>query len=132
MTEPTIGRVVLYRVKAEDLERLANHDHGAPLPRPGQGLPLAKLHYVDPDWRFDGDYSKAVPKIDRLEWAGNIIRPGDVFPMVVVRPWFAPGQYAPGVSVLNGHVMLDGPGTLWALSVAEGTEPGTWSWPTKA
>ena len=114
MTEPTIGRVVLYRVKPEDLERL----EGA-LTMVGNRLIPAKLVR-------DG------LKVDRLEWAGNIIRPGETFPMVVVRPWFAPGQYALGVSVLNGHVLLDGPGTLWALSVAEGTEPGTWSWPTKA
>lgn len=112
--EPTIGRIVHYRVKPEDLERL----EGAPT-FVGNRLISAKLVR-------DG------LKVDRLEWAGNVIRPGDVFPMVVVRPWFAPGQYAPGVSVLNGHVLLDGPGALWALSVGEGTEPGTWCWPPKS
>lgn len=111
--EPTIGRIVHYRVKPEDLERLA----GEPAFR-GNSMITARL--------FRDDL-----KVDRLEWAGNVIRPGDTFPLVVVRPWHQPGHYEKGVSCLNGQVLLDGPGMLWALSVCEGEGPGTWSWPPK-
>lgn len=39
--------------------------------------------------------------------------------------------------MLNGQILLDGPFTLWALSVPEaggihGDGPGTWRWPPRA
>lgn len=106
--EPTVGRIVHYRLGLVDLERLAlNH-------------PLAKTV------RFpDGS-------IERVEWNGNALRVGDTYPLVVVRPWHQTGFYERGVSCLNGQVLLDGPGTLWATSVHEGDEAGTWSWPPRS
>lgn len=120
MTEPTIGRTVMYRVKGDDLRR-ALHT-----------LPNARLFTVDDVVEKLGQGPSQInSNVDRLEWAGNPIRPGDEFPMVIVRPWFATGGYTPGQSVLNGQVLLDGPGMLWALSVAEGAGAGTWSWPPR-
>lgn len=106
--EPTIGRIVLYTLKLDDLERFARDTPGA----------------------------KFVPG-DTVMWHGNPLKVGDEYPMVVVRPWFSPGSYVKGSSVLNGAVLLDGPATFWALSVAEaggsmGDGPGTWRWPPRA
>ncbi len=113
--EPTIGRTVLYRLKPEDLERFDAH-----LERFGGGAHT--LVRETPD---------ATSKIDRLEWCGNVLHPGDAFPLIIVRPWHTPGQYVQGSSCLNGRVLLDGPFDFWALSVAEGTVPGTWAWPPR-
>ena len=114
---PTIGRTVLYCLKPEDLERFDAH-----LERFGGGA-----HALIKD---------EAGKIDRLEWCGNVLHPGDVFPMVVVRPWHTPGQYVAGSSCLNGRVLLDGPFDFWALSVHESIAPepvqGTWQWPPRS
>lgn len=121
--EPTIGRIVHYRVKGDDLRRAS------------LWVPGAKLYFVDADTEALGrGISEPNSNIERMEWAGNVARPGDVLPLVVVRPWHQPGRYVKGESVLNGRVLLDGPGDLWALSVPEsggayGDGPGTWSWP---
>jgi hypothetical protein len=50
------------------------------------------------------------------------------YPLVVARVW--PNEYGdkPGV---NGHLILDGPGTFWVTSRAEGTDNGTWHWPPR-
>ena len=53
---------------------------------------------------------------------------GELVPMIVVKVW--PNEFGnkPGV---NGQLIVDSPkGMLWVTSKAEGTEPGTWRWPT--
>ena len=52
---------------------------------------------------------------------GNSPREGDVVPATVVRVW------ADGV---NAQAVLDGADSLWLTSRKQGTEPGTWAWPT--
>lgn len=122
--EPTIGRIVHYRVKGDDLRRAALN--------PGS-LPNARVFFVDQLAEGLGSgINQPNSNIERVEWAGNVLRPGDVYPMVIVRPWHQPGHYTPGSSVLNGQVLLDGPGVLWALSVPEGEGPGTWCWPPRS
>lgn len=54
---------------------------------------------------------------------GNPVRPGDVVPAIVVKPW--------ADNYFNGQAILDGCDTLWLMSVKEGTEPGTWHWPER-
>lgn len=49
---------------------------------------------------------------------------GQLLPMDIVRVW--------DTGVVNGQVKIDGAGTLWVTSVAEGTAPGTWRWPERA
>jgi hypothetical protein len=107
--EPTVGRIVLYRVKLDDLERLAPQI-GGKVYKPADG-------------------EAGVPE---LRGPLNTISVGDEFPAVVVRPWHTPGQYAQGSSCLNAQALLDGPHSLWVLSAHEGTEPGTWRWPPRA
>lgn len=55
---------------------------------------------------------------------GNEVREGDYLPLHITRVW-------PGGGLLNGQVILDGNDTLWVTSVAEGSEPGTWTWPPR-
>lgn len=48
--------------------------------------------------------------------AGNTVRAGEEYPMVVVRVW--------GQTGVNGQVLLDGSDTLWVTSVGPGDGPG--------
>lgn len=57
---------------------------------------------------------------------GNEVEEGQAFPMVIV---CVHGSQA--TSAVNGKVLLDGPDTLWATSVALGEGPGTFSWPLR-
>ena len=109
--EPTIGRIVHYRVKKEDLERLAEQRVGA-------------LHHRNIDLGVTEPYLQP--------HHGNPVNVGDVLPMVITRPWHSPGHYVKGESVLNGHALTDGEASLWVLSVPEGEGPGTWSWPPRS
>jgi hypothetical protein len=50
------------------------------------------------------------------------VRAGDTLAAIVVRI-LDDGAH-------NLHVFLDGPDTYWAQNVEQGTQDGTWSWPT--
>lgn len=53
----------------------------------------------------------------------NSVTAGDVYPAVVVRTF--------GGSTCNLQVLLDGEGSYWATSRAEGDQPGNWAWPPR-
>ncbi|ETK33192.1 hypothetical protein [Microbispora sp. ATCC PTA-5024] len=48
---------------------------------------------------------------------------GQVYPAIVVR------VFASSFNSVNLQVLLDGHDTYWAVSRAEGDQPGTWTWP---
>lgn len=50
----------------------------------------------------------------------NPVRPGEVYPAMVVRTWESDGP-------VNLHVLLDGNDSYWATSRVEGDDPGQWS-----
>lgn len=54
---------------------------------------------------------------------GNKVIEGDVVPAIVIRVCGRMG--------VNAQAFLDGNDTLWLTSRAEGTGPGTWSWPPR-
>lgn len=56
---------------------------------------------------------------------GNLAEAGQTFPAVVVRVFDLTSGTA------NLRVMLDGTDELWATSVKEGDQPGTWAWPAR-
>ncbi|MCU1301748.1 MAG: hypothetical protein JWQ87_2032 [Candidatus Sulfotelmatobacter sp.] len=60
---------------------------------------------------------------------GNYHNEGDVVPLTVVRVW--PDEFGPGIPGINGQAVLDGNDSLWVTSVKEGTETGTWRWPSR-
>lgn len=55
---------------------------------------------------------------------GNEAHGGDYFPAIVVRRW-GDGPDA----LIQLQAFLDGNDALWATSVQQGTENGTWTWP---
>ena len=61
--------------------------------------------------------------------AGNPVHVGDVVPMTIVRVWL--DEFGAGIPGVNGQAVLDGFDSLWVTSVREGSEPGTWHWPTR-
>jgi hypothetical protein len=59
--------------------------------------------------------------------AGNPVKKGDVFPMLITEDWGAHGPQA-----VNGQVFLDGNDTLWVTSRMVGEESGSFFWPIRA
>jgi hypothetical protein len=112
--EPTIGRIVHYRLSAEDAKAINR--------RRTNGASIGdRLAIVPPLWPAGAQAH-----------IGNVATEGDVVPMMIVRTWHTPGQYMSGTSCLNGQAFLDGTDVLWTLSVAEGAGPRTWFWPERA
>lgn len=58
---------------------------------------------------------------------GNAVRPGDVFPAMIVKVF--PGNPH---DMANLQVHLDGNDTYWATSRHEGSDQDEWSWPPRA
>ncbi len=106
---PTLGRIVHYRLKADEAEHV-NRRRTTP--------------------------SSIFERIKVLAWPlgaqahiGFPVAEGDTFPMIVTYP-SAPLS-APDMPV-NGQVFLDGTDVLWVSGVKVGEGPGTFSWPTRA
>lgn len=105
---PTIGRVVLYYLTADDAlqinrRRTTGHDIAE------------RIKKNTPD-------SSAWP-IGAQAHIGNEVKEGDIFPMMVTRVW--------SPTCVNGHVLLDGNDCLWASSATEGTGGHNWCWPPR-
>ncbi|GHA01607.1 hypothetical protein ACFOOM_12040 [Streptomyces echinoruber] len=102
MPQPTIGRIVHYR--------LTEHD-------------ASDINRRREDWqRMGGEHNQA----GIVGHVGNHVSEGDLFPAVIVRVWNE------STVTCNLQVLLDGIDTYWATSRAEGTESGTWAWPERA
>ena len=101
LTPPSIGRIVLYTLSAQDASSIASRraDAQRNLTEHKEAATGVQIH------------------------VGNSVREGDTFPLVVVRVW-------PNDSV-NGQLMLDGNDTYWVMSKAQGDSAGTWSWPPR-
>lgn len=105
--QPTIGRIVHYTLSADDAAQIslrrADFDayRRTHPARPQPGQPGATGHQAH---------------------VGNHVEAGQTYPALVVRTSRS--------SLVNLQVFLDGNDVYWATSRAEGTEPGTWCWPT--
>lgn len=100
--EPTIGRIVHYKLDPLDVEhisrrRVANAIEAAAWPAGAQAH------------------------------VGNPVKVGQVIPMIVTSVW--PDEYGPGIYGVNGQCLLDGNDSFWVTSKQNGTDPGMWSWP---
>lgn len=101
---PTIGRIVHYRLSADDAEQANRRrkPHAARDHQPGGDLwPTQAQAHV-----------------------GNEAREGTYVPMLIVATW--------GGTTVNGQAFLDGNDVLWVTSRQEGTAPGTWTWPPRS
>lgn len=59
-----------------------------------------------------------------VEFEGNVVHTGEVYPMVIVRVW---GDEP--TSAVNGQVLLDGNDATWVTSVTQGDGEGHWWYP---
>jgi len=106
---PTIGRIVHYRLSAQDAEAIAR--------RRTSGASIAeRMNETPPAWPAGAQAH-----------IGNSVAEGDTFPMLIVRVW---GPVAE--SAVNGQVFLDSNDVFWATSRTVGEGPGTFSWPTRS
>ncbi len=110
---PTLGRIVQYRLSAQDAEAINR--------RRTTGRSIA-------------DRMKQEATNNVMAWPagaqahiGNSVSEGDTFPMLLTRIW---GSDA--TSAVNGQVLLDGNDVFWATSRVVGEGPGTFSWPVRA
>ena len=101
---PTVGRIVHYKLTAQDAEQVNRRRKDADANR--QNHSDAALGYV--------------------AHIGNPAFEGDVYPMLIVRVWGTTPE-----SSVNGQVFLDGNDVLWATSVAVGEGPRTFAWPQR-
>lgn len=101
--KPTTGRIVQYKLSANDATAIARRR-------------VAKPH--EPGWPLGAQAH-----------VGNHPSAGDTVPLIVVHVW--PDEYGPGTPGVNGQAFLNGNDQLWVTSAKEGSEPGQWSWPER-
>ena len=114
---PSIGRIVHYRLSAQDVEQINR--------RRTTGKAIAermKLGIV-PAPNADTIYGWPAGAQAHI---GNSVTAGEVFPMLIVRVWGSTVD-----SAVNGQVFLDGNDVLWVTSTKVGDGPGTFSWPVR-
>lgn len=98
---PTIGRIVLYTLTAEDAAKINSRRNDAK------------------DWmRFHIQNSNGV-----MVHVGNQVTTGEQFPAMIVRTWGTTPEAA-----VNLKVELDGSDTFWKTSTMVGEGPGFYQW----
>lgn len=100
--KPSIGRIVHYTLSKSDAEQINRRRDDA----------KEKM-----DWH-------RLLKTGAQVHVGNVVKEGDVYPMIITRVW-GPDE----TSAVNGTVFLDGNDSFWATSVSVGEGPRTWAWP---
>jgi hypothetical protein len=105
MTIPTPGRIVQYTLSKQDADATNKRRKDA------------HLHMAEHIANSNGVQVHV----------GNQPAEGDVYPMMIVRTWGSTET-----SSVNGQVFLDGNDLLWVTSVAVGTGPCTFAWPTRS
>lgn len=104
MTQPSIGRIVLFKLNETDAATINKRREDAHRVRRAGFLVDTGFH----------------------AHVGNRAEAGDVYPALVVRRWGDTPE-----SVIQLQVFLDGNDTYWATSVAEGDGEHQWSWPAR-
>ncbi|MGW1261138.1 hypothetical protein ACWD7Y_04155 [Streptomyces drozdowiczii] len=99
MPAPTLGRIVHYRLTAQDAADINRR-------------------------RADAQHAAAgAERTGYVVHHGNSALEGQICPATVVRAFNSDS------GACNLQVTLDGNDTFWATSRTEGTDPGQWSWP---
>lgn len=102
---PTIGRIVHYRLSAQDAEAI-------------------NRRRADAREHRDQHTGNATGVVIHV---GNSVEEGETYPTMITRVWGSTPE-----SAVNGQVMLDGNDLYWVTSVACGEGPGTFSWPVRS
>ena len=103
---PTIGRVVHYRLSAEDVEQIMRRR------TTGDSIRVRLHDAGEPRWPAGAQAH-----------IGNPVSAGQTFPMMIVAVGAGPS--------VNGQVFLDGTDVLWVMDVTEGDDLGKWRWPER-
>lgn len=107
----SIGRIVHYKLSQDDAQDINSRRHDF----------LAYQREAKPPLSPGGR-----GRTGHIGHWGNAVRPGDIFPAMVVKVW---PNHPDGL--VNLQVYLDGNDVLWATSRAEGDEEGQWYWPVR-
>lgn len=107
--KPSIGRIVVYRLTAENAQQI-NRRRTC-----GKSIAerIAKNSEAASHW-----------PIGAQAHIGQDTHREEEFPMMITRIW-ANGK-------VSGQVFLDGNDVFWAEGVGEGAEAGQWHWPERA
>ena len=117
---PTIGRIVHYRLSADDATQInRRRTNGGDIAARMKTSVESATESHNP--RIYGWPAGAHAHI------GNEAREGDTFPMLITKVW---GDNP--TSAVNGQAFLDGNDVLWVTSACVGEGPRTFSWPTRA
>jgi len=114
---PSIGRIVYYRLSADDAAQINRR-------RTTSGSISDRLK-TKVDATNNGQPILAWPAGAQAH-IGSEVGEGQTFPMLIVG---VADIY--GVSVVNGQVFLDGNDILWVTRRPVGNQPGTFSWPRR-
>ena len=115
---PTIGRIVHYRLSADDATQIHRRR------TTGKSIADRMRQQVQ---LIDGTQDPVFGwPAGAQAHIGNDVHEGDVFPMLIVRVWGTGTE-----SAVNGQVFLDGNDVFWATSRTVGDQPGTFNWPTR-
>lgn len=109
--QPTVGRIVHYKLSEGDAEQINRRRLDA-----GAFRRSLAGHAIEA-----GEHGRT----GHVEHVGNSASEGDVYPAVIVRTWAETG------TTVNLQVLLDGNDHYWATSRQEGEQPGYWSWPPR-
>jgi hypothetical protein len=118
---PTIGRIVHYRLSAEDASQINR--------RRTSGVSIAtrmKTFAKSAEATADPAVVYGWPEGAQAH-IGNVVAEGDTFPMLITKCW---GDHES--SAVNGQAYLDGNDVFWVTSACVGEGPRTFSWPTRA
>ena len=108
---PTIGRIVLYKLHASDVDQVNRRREDF------HAFNRANPAHMATPGSFPG-------RSGHVGHFGNEVAEGEAYPAIVVRAF--------GGTTVNLHVLLDGNDTYWATSRPEGDAPGQWSWAPRA
>lgn len=110
---PTIGRIVHYRLSADDAAQINRR--------------RTTVHSVAERMKYGDDPQLKAWPAGAQAHIGNDAKEGAVFPMLITKVW---GDAE--TSAVNGQAFLDGNDVLWVTSVTAGEGPRTFSWPTRS
>lgn len=104
--KPSIGRIVHYKLNKSDAQDINRRRHEF--------------------MTFQREYADNLNPgaTGHIGHTGNAVRPGDVYPAMIVRVFEGNPH-----DVANLQVHLDGNDSFWATSRHEGNDEGEWAWP---
>ena len=124
---PSIGRIVHYRLSAEDAAQINRRRTTGHSIAERMKLTLQTSTPPESDGPPEGYPVPRAWPTGAQAHIGNEAKEGDTFPMLITKVW---GDTP--TSAVNGQTFLDGNDVLWVTSASVGEGPRTFSWPTRS